>query len=692
MTPTDPLYRQQWHFSLIGDIETIWDEFDGTGVQVGVYDDGIQYTHPDLAANYDASRHFTYQGVTYDGIANDPDEVHGTSVAGIIAAQNDNGRGGTGVAHGATLTSVNIFDPALTANLAIERAMIQWAQNFDIMSNSWGWTPEYDAFQNLSLAGSLHAQYQTWYGVNVANGRGGLGTIIVQAAGNDALNANGSGVNGTRFSLTVAATDENGDIQDYSNWGACILVAGPASAVTTDRTGNSGYNAAGDSDPLGVDYTSSFGGTSAATPTVSGVVALMLDANEGLGWRDVADILAMSASLTGSAYGGAGTGFEVGNWQSGGTNSWNGGGSAFHLSYGYGMVNAFAAVRMAEAWLVMHDGVAQTSANELRVTGTMSGGPVNIPDAGGGAANATVVVAGNIEIDTVYVKVQVTHSYASDLQLSLVAPDGTEFGLFLNEGGDSLFDSGLTWTFAVELARGYSSAGTWTVRAVDSFAGDVGTIGAVTLTFFGSKSSANDVYHFTEDFLTLRSVDAGRGVVSDAGTGSDWLNMAGLHGDIQAGLSDGSTVRVDGVQWFTLAAGTRMENIYAGDGNDTLTGSALANEIHGARGNDLLSGLGGADTLVGGQGNDRLIGGTGTDFFEFSGAFGSDRITDFADNVDTLVLDDALWGGGLTVAQVIGTFADTLAAGVRFDFGGGNVILLVGFANAGLLSDDLAFI
>ncbi|QLQ17487.1 MAG: S8 family serine peptidase [Exiguobacterium profundum] len=154
--------------------------------------------------------------------------------------------------------------------------------------------------------------------------------------------------------------------------------------MTTDRTGNSGYNATGDSDPLGVDYTSTFGGTSAATPTVSGVVALMLDANEGLGWRDVADILAMSASLTGSAYGGAGTGFEVGSWQSGGTNSWNGGGSAFHLSYGYGMVNAFAAVRMAEAWLVMHDGVAQTSANELRVTAAMSGGPINIPDAGAG--------------------------------------------------------------------------------------------------------------------------------------------------------------------------------------------------------------------------------------------------------------------------------------------------------------------
>lgn len=695
MTPSDPLYSQQWHFALLGDIETIWDEFDGSGVSVGVFDDGIQYTHPDLAANYDASLHFTYLGVTYDGIANDPDEVHGTAVAGIIAAQNDNGTGGTGVAHGAMLTSVNIFDPALTATRDIERASMLWAQNFDIMSNSWGWTPGYSGFQNLSNANSYHSQYQDWYGQNVANGRDGLGTIIVQAAGNDTLNANGDGVNATRFTLSIAATDESGDVKYYSNWGACILVAAPASAVTTDRTGNDGYNGTADADPLPVNYTSDFGGTSAATPTVSGVVALMLDANDDLGWRDVADILAMSAALTGSAYGGAGTGHEVGSWGSGGTTGWNGGGSAFHLSYGYGMVNAFAAVRMAEAWLTMHHDTAQTSANEVTVTARHAGGAVAIPDyAGGvnGVAESTVVVGTDIEVDTIYVTVKVTHSYASDLVLSLVAPDGTEIPMFVNEGGSTLFDSGLRWTFAVEAARGYSSAGTWAVRATDMAGADTGTINAVSLTFFGSAASDDDVYHFTEDYLTLRAVDAGRGVVNDSNGGSDWLNMAALHGDIVARLAGGSTVSVDGVSWFDLAAGTRIENFFAGDGNDTISGRNGASEIWGGRGNDLIQGLGGADVLVGGQGNDTLTGGTGADSFEFSGAIGRDRISDFRNDVDTLVLDEDLWGGGLTAAQVISGFASTVAAGVRFDFGAGNSILLAGLASAGLLVDDLAFL
>ena len=58
-TPTDPLYDDQWHFSLIGDIESIWEEYDGSGVSVVVYDEGVEYDHEDLAANYDASMHFT---------------------------------------------------------------------------------------------------------------------------------------------------------------------------------------------------------------------------------------------------------------------------------------------------------------------------------------------------------------------------------------------------------------------------------------------------------------------------------------------------------------------------------------------------------------------------------------------------------------------------------------------------------
>jgi subtilisin-like proprotein convertase family protein len=686
MTPNDTFYADQWHFALIGDIETIWNEFTGAGVHVGVFDDGVQYTHPDLAPNYDASMHFVFEGVTYDGIAEEADEVHGTSVAGLIAAAS-NGEGVVGVSFGATMTGINIFDPAATDTSEKEQAQILWAQNFDIMSNSWGWTPDYARFQSLARPNSYLSQYDDWYAEVTANGRGGLGTVIVQAAGNDALNAT-DGVNVSRYTLTIAATDANGDITDYSNWGPSILVAAPASAVTTDRTGNAGYNATGDADPFPRDYTSDFGGTSAATPTTSGVVALMLQANPDLGWRDVANILAMSAGLTGSEIGGPGEGFEVGSWGTGGTTTWNGGGSAYHLSYGYGMVDAFAAVRMAEAWLVMH-GAAQTSANERHVSGQNTA-DVPIPDLG--SAESEVTIAQDIAVETIYVTVTILHSYAGDLSLLLVAPDGTSIPLFLNEGGDSLFDDGLTWTFAVEAARGYSSAGTWAVRAEDGTGGDDGSILSVELDFYGSEGGTGDVHTFTDDFLTLRDIEEDRGLVADADGGTDWLNLAALQGNIRGDMAGGGAFSVGGAAWFTLDAGDAFENVHAGDGNDVLDGNALANAMLGGRGDDRLRGLGGRDTLDGGQDDDRLTGGRGDDDFVFGTGFGADTVTDFRNNRDTLVFDADIWGGGLSVAEVISAFATATQDGVRFDFLNGATLLLAGFGNTGQLQDDIALV
>eukprot|EP01031_Cornospumella_fuschlensis_P053043 gene53043-64799_t len=96
-TPTDPLFAQQWHLPMIGNIRKIWDEYTGVGVTVAVYDDGVQFTHADLAANYNAAAHFRFNGVTYAPTPNTSADAHGTACAGIIAAVDNNGRGGVGV-------------------------------------------------------------------------------------------------------------------------------------------------------------------------------------------------------------------------------------------------------------------------------------------------------------------------------------------------------------------------------------------------------------------------------------------------------------------------------------------------------------------------------------------------------------------------------------------------------------------
>lgn len=723
MTPNDPLYAQQWHFALIGDIETIWNEFSGDGVTVGVYDEGVQYTHPDLAANYDALLHLVRNDFVYDGAPIYSDHAHGTACAGLIGAVANNGIGGVGVAFDVTMTSVNYLEVIQYGSAGLNEAAFLWAANFDIMSNSWGYSDEYTSRQNLSRRNSDASLIDDGYEAISALGRGGLGTIVVQAAGNDSWNANADGVNASRFTITVAATEDTGIAATYSNWGPNILVAAPAASVTTDMLANAGYNSDTDADLIDRDYTSEFNGTSAATPVVAGVVALMLEANADLGWRDVQNILAMSAGHTGSALGGPADVDEVDVWRVTGGNQWNGGGNGYHANYGYGMVDAYAAVRMAEAWLVMQ-GPARTSANEVVRNLLSNQGSSALPDfsptTGVGTLLWDKTATFAMEIETIYVTVEITHNYAADLILTLIAPDGVEVTLMALEGGNGLMDNGFRWTFAVEALRGYSSLGDWTLKVEDTVAGDTGFISDFDLKFFGTQASTRDVFHFTDDYLDYLAQDASRGVIDDVNGGVDWLNFSAISGDIAANLNANSIISVDGVTWATLSSDNReFENLFAGDGNDTITGNGSNNQIYGVRGNDTLSGANGADVLDGGAGADRLLGGAGNDtlrggdgidyldgglnndsltggagadFFVFASGYGLDRISDFTDNIDTVRLNDNLWTGALTVQQVINTYGINLVGGgVLLDFGVAE-LTFAGLADRQLLINDITII
>lgn len=765
-TPTDPLFAQQIHLSRLGNIKRIWDEFTGAGVTAVVYDNGVQSAHPDLAANYDASMHFKYGGKTYVPTPLSTQAGHGTSVAGLLGAVHNNGIGGTGVAYGAKITGVNYLDDlqnAFNFNLmqttALYDAAMHWAAKFDIMSNSWGTDPLYADYQNTLVGGSVaqvNAGHFAWI---AANGRAGLGTIVLKAAGNEALNVNGDGGSNSRHIITVAATDMLGKVTDYSNHGTAILVAAPAAEVTTDLTGNSGYNRVGDGDSLPVDYTSQFNGTSASTPVVAGVVALMLDANDKLGWRDVQTILAMSAKQTGSALGAAASGFENDRWHLMGGKEWNGGGAHYNASYGFGAVDAFAAVRMAEAWSVLYGNVAQTSANEVHVTrDKLFAGGYGILDRLAEVEPELTVgfnVTSDIVIDTVTVRLGLTHSYASDLAIFLKGPDGTLMNLLNREGGSTLMDGGFGWSFSVQAFRGMSSLGDWSLVVEDMKTGGTGILWTATLDFYGTANSVNDVYHFTDEFRALTLLEAGRKVISDTNGGVDWLDFAAVSQSLNVVMVGGGAITIGGLQVASFAAGSdTFENFHAGDGNDVIKGNGLANQILGARGNDMILGgdgqdqLGGGagndrlyggngndnltgdagndtvrgdagndqvlgadgndvltgdagndavfgdagdDMLTGGAGNDTLSGGAGSDQFIFATGFGKDQVTGWQDNQDTLVLDDAIWGGGKTIAQVLSSYGAVVGGSVVLTFNATTTLTLTGFSNLASLSDDLLF-
>ena len=167
-------------------------------------------------------------------------------------------------------------------------------------------------------------------------------------------------------------------------------------------------------------------------------------------------------------------------------------------------------------------------------------------------------------------------------------------------------------------------------------------------------------------------------------------------GNVKLDVVGGSVLKVSGDAKLISGPIRHMEAL--GIGNIDLTGSAAKNKLTGNKGNNLLSGMNGNDTLDGRAGNDRLdggrgadqlTGGDGADRFVFKPGYGKDTITDFGNGADRLILDDALWSGTrkLTDAQIINKFAEVTKAGVLFDFGGGDTLLLSGVKTTRGLAD-----
>ena len=131
----------------------------------------------------------------------------------------------------------------------------------------------------------------------------------------------------------------------------------------------------------------------------------MLEANPDLGYRDVQEILAYSASN------------PTGNtWSSNAAGSANGGGLTFTDEYGFGIVDAHAAVRLAETW-------SKQSTYDNLVTSSSDVKTVDADITDGGSISDTITVSGDqMSLDHVEVNVQLTHEFIGDLLIEITSP------------------------------------------------------------------------------------------------------------------------------------------------------------------------------------------------------------------------------------------------------------------------------
>lgn len=673
--PTARLYGQQWHLTAIGDMERLWAEYRGKGVKVGVFDEGMEATHPGLAPNYD--RTLELRG--YNG---NNGGVHGTAVAGLIAGTASGPA--VGVAFEASITSVPVLG---TGAAPLSTATFAWMAQFDVVNNSWGPTTPF---------GFANGVFDRVLAMAVTTGRGGLGTTVVEAAGNSSDNdGNFNAFAQSRYSLTVGALQADGDVATFSTRGACVLVSAPGvNLTTTDVTGPGGYSPD--------DATGKFSGTSGAAPVVSGVVALMLSANPMLGWRDVQEILAITADHTTPSA--LGTGMTRGNlrnaWTINGAKTVNGGGLHFSNDVGFGEVDAFEAVRMAEVWSKF--GPAKTSQNESASSFTTS--ETLRPRGTEWSYSFTLTASLRLEHVDLTLGFFTGNSTLklSNLFIELVSPDGTVSKLSDYNGA---FSTGAAqpkiWTYGSEAFRGELSAGTWTVRLSSYTSFDADFQATAKLDLYGSAASANDVYHFTDEFRKMLALDPARGIVTDTNGGTDWINAAALTGNLSLDLRAGAASTLDGQTFITIATGTTIENAVTGDGNDTLSGNGSDNALYGMRGNDLLRGGDGKDTLDGGQdndtlngdagddvldgggGHDDLVGGAGADTFRFTAKSTiqgcTSIIEDFTSGQDVIDLSGLGFSfRDLSISQATGMVGSTLVQGLVVELSTGGAMWLRG--------------
>ena len=166
---------------------------------------------------------------------------------------------------------------------------------------------------------------------------------------------------------------------------------------------------------------------------------------------------------------------------------------------------------------------------------------------------------------------------------------------------------------------------------------------------------------------------AKEGLIADLGYAR--VNTGEAAGDSYIGIED-------------LFGSRYNDRLRGDDGNNKIWGGLGDDIFHGRDGDDTLIGAGGNDTFYGGAGNDLMRGGGGADVFVFDG--GRDLIADFRKN-DDLRLDDALWSGNLSRAEIM-QFASVTDGNTVFDFGGGDTLTLKGFTDLARLEAELMVI
>lgn len=528
----DPLKDYSWHLVNTGqktfasrsgtpgfDIglgQTHVNGYTGNGVRIVVSDSGVEINHDDLIANMLDGLHKDYtQSSPYYGTPT-ASSAHGTAVSGIIAAQAWNNKGSMGVAPEAKIAAYQFLDSPQSTGILIDQA----SGNFDIFNYSYG-----DVIYRDTNSDQDYIDHLEWA---TKNQRNGLGSFHIKAAGNEFINiddydnpsvcashnANAPFENESPFMIITGSINADGERATYSNAGSNLWISAPGgeygaldpAILTTDLpTCFKGYAKAqsglvnefeyGHSLNQKCNYTSTMNGTSSSAPMVSGVIALILDANPNLSYRDVKHILAVTAEKVDSnisAWPGKnhpsdylsgcpslslpGHQYEIG-WVT------NSAGRHFHNFYGFGNVNVESAIALAlnfsndpMNWLPLGSHI-QTNPNWNNINYDSGSLSKTIPDRSSSGVTDSINISSNINIEQIQIQVNFTHPRSGEVGLELTSPSGTKSIIkYVNDSFLIDSDANLNMKFLSNAFYGESSQGIWTLKAIDGKTGNNGIL------------------------------------------------------------------------------------------------------------------------------------------------------------------------------------------------------------------------
>ncbi|KAK7862254.1 hypothetical protein R5R35_008131 [Gryllus longicercus] len=458
----DPRWPQMWYLNrghgLDMNVQPAWQQgVSGRGVVVTILDDGLEKDHPDLYRNYDPQ-------ASYDVNNHDEDPMprydlidsnrHGTRCAGEVAATANNSICAVGVAFGASVGGVRMLDGDVTD--AVEaRSLSLNPQHIDIYSASWG--PDDDG-KTVDGPGELATRA---FIEGVSKGRNGKGSIFVWASGNggrDHDNCNCDGYTNSIWTLSISSATENGLVPWYSE--ACS-----STLATTYSSGSAGEKQVLTTD-LHHQCTSSHTGTSASAPLAAGICALALESNRDLTWRDMQHIVVRTAKPAN---------LRTSDWKT------NGVGRNVSHSFGYGLMDASAMVRLARVWKSVPE------QHKCEVSAPHS--DKLIP------AKSQVLLqlhvrecAGINYLEHVQAKISLASSRRGDLQIHLTSPAGTRTTLLARRPHDVSRAGFQNWPFMSVHTWGEKPFGIW-ILEIHNEGRFLGTLHDWKLVLYGTDTA-----------------------------------------------------------------------------------------------------------------------------------------------------------------------------------------------------------